>query len=244
MPGQFVAQVCVWGGVEKSRRATRLQQRGFHSRRGTALLPTHVQPKEVFGRIEMLCRGTRCEVGCVCVCACVSISVYMYMYIHTYNIHVYIYTHSYTHIGWSSPDAVGAGAVASSSSAPTETSRHAAAAEGRVSARGGKRMGWCSEIRPESGGGSGGGGGGGGSTDNSSNSQSNGQGTSSCAQGMGVSGRYTRAGGGSICRVMSSAQYVRESLSFVRTMCAARQKLGVSPMAHILKSTRYSVCTV
>ncbi len=87
------------------------------------------------------------------------------------------------------------------------------------------------------------GGGGGGSTlTDSSSGESNGQANASlpnsCAQGMAVSGRYTRARGGSICRVMSSAQYVRESLSFVRTMCAARQKLGVSPMAHILKSTR------
>jgi len=238
MPGQFVAQVCVWGGVEKSRRATRLQQRGFHSRRGTALFPTNVQPKEVFGRIEMLCRQTRCEVGCVCVCACLSISLCVYICIYIQYTCIHIYTFLFTYIGWSSPGAVGAGAVASSSSPPTESSRHAAVAKGRVSARGEKRMGWCPEIRPESCGGGGDGGGGGGSPDNSSNSQSNGQGTSSCAQGMGVSARYTRAGRGSICRVMSSAQYVRESLSFVRTMCAARQKLGVSPMAHILKSTR------
>ena len=174
-----------------------------------------------------------------------SACLYVHIYTHIQYTCIHIYTFLYTYIGWISPDAVGAGAVAPSSSQPNETSRQAAAADGRVSARGGERMGWCPEIRPESG--CGGGGGSGGSTltdsrngkgNGQSNGQSNGSLPSSCAQGIGVSGRYTRVRGGSICRVMSSAQYVRESLSFVRTMCAARQKLGVSPMAHILKSTQ------
>ena len=41
------------------------------------------------------------------------------------------------------------------------------------------------------------------------------------------------------CRVMSSALYVRESLSFVRTMCAGRQKPGVTPMTRIIASARH-----
>ena len=100
----------------------------------------------------------------------------------------------------------------SSSIPPTAHSPHATA-KGSVSPRGGERMRLCPEAGTRGGGG---------------------------AQGMGVSARYTRGwGGGKVCRVMSSAQHVRESLSFVRTMCAARQKLGVSPMARVIAPSHF-----
>jgi len=55
-----------------------------------------------------------------------------------------------------------------------------------------------------------------------------------------VRARYTRgAGSAQMCRVMSSSQYVRDSLSFVRSMCAARQKLGAAPMARVVAPSHF-----